>query len=61
MAIKLETNKKLIEAVANRFNLKCVSSAAIGGDFDEAAKVSIELLLTKEDLQAIINDMAKGE
>ena len=58
---KIESNRKLVEAVANRFNLKRVSSVNIGGGFDEVAKVNIEILLTQEDLQAIINDMAKGE
>ncbi len=61
MAIQIETNKSLVKAVADRFNLKCVSSATIGGDFDECAKVKIEMFLTQEDLQAIISDMAKGE
>lgn len=61
MAIQVETNKSLVKAVADRFNLKSVSSATIGGDFDEYAKLSIEMLLTQEDLQAIVSDMAKGE
>lgn len=61
MAIQIDTNKSLVKAVADRFNLKYVSSATIGGGFDEVAKVNIEILLTQEDLQAIIKDMAKGE
>lgn len=61
MAIQIDTNKSLVKAVADRFNLKFVSSATIGGDFDEYAKLNIEILLTQEDLQAIISDMAKGE
>lgn len=61
MAIKCETNKRLVKAVSERFNLKHVRSAVIGGDFDELASVTIKVILTKEDLQAIVNNMAKGE
>ena len=58
---QFETNKDLVKAVSERLKVKNAVSATIGGGFNETSKVTIEVLLTQEDLQAIINDMAKGE